>query len=387
MKWRVLYGIITCVIIINLLFMRFTQIRSLEFNKARSIDFIKHDPLYIDSNNDLNELGFPGSGLATDPFIIENLNITSTTNTLIFIKNTNVNLIIRNCVLNALNRSQIGIYLQGVEYCTIENNDISNSKQVIIIESSRINTIHNNVINYIHDQGINLAHSSRNIVRYNAIFNTTLLQGIRLYEAQDNHILFNDVSSCYANGIEITRSFNNTIKNNTLYGNNENGIWLDSSNDQKIEGNIIKNNNENGILLQAQWYGSDQNNFSYNIIEQNKKYAILIESSDKNLFTWNSFINNNLGGSSQANDSGYNNIFELNYWNDWTSPDNDGDGIVDIPYSIDGKTNNSDSYPLVLFKKKTTTDSTSIPSLSPGFSSYLIILGMIMITVITKRKR
>ena len=36
-----------------------------------------------------------------------------------------------------------------------------------------------------------------------------------------------------------------------------------------------------------------------------------------------------------------------NYWNDWTAPDTNADGIVDHPYSIAGASNNTDLHPLV----------------------------------------
>ena len=58
----------------------------------------------------------------------------------------------------------------------------------------------------------------------------------------------------------------------------------------------------------------------------------------------NSFRNNNLGGSSQALDSGFDNTwydyqtFEGNFWNDW----------VVGSYSIDGTANAVDPYPLIV---------------------------------------
>ena len=38
--------------------------------------------------------------------------------------------------------------------------------------------------------------------------------------------------------------------------------------------------------------------------------------------------------------------FIYNYWNDLVGPDVNGDGIVDIPYTIDGAGNNVDSFPM-----------------------------------------
>jgi len=64
----------------------------------------------------------------------------------------------------------------------------------------------------------------------------------------------------------------------------------------------------------------------------------------------NSFINNN-GNSKQAFDdkgkvNNWNNGTLGNYWSDWTSPDKNQDGIVDIPYNISGSTGSKDYHPL-----------------------------------------
>jgi hypothetical protein len=48
-----------------------------------------------------------------------------------------------------------------------------------------------------------------------------------------------------------------------------------------------------------------------------------------------------------AEDDGTGNVFNQNYWDDWTSPDNDYDGIVDAAYPIVGDASNSDPEPLV----------------------------------------
>ncbi len=35
-----------------------------------------------------------------------------------------------------------------------------------------------------------------------------------------------------------------------------------------------------------------------------------------------------------------------NYWHDWSEPDRDGDGIMDNPYLLEGRTQSKDNYPL-----------------------------------------
>jgi hypothetical protein len=87
---------------------------------------------------------------------------------------------------------------------------------------------------------------------------------------------------------------------------------------------------------------------SNNTFYKNSGNVLYISSSTNNTFvSWNDFIDNNLGETSQAYDAGLNNIFNSNYWNDWTSPDGNNDRFVDNPYNIDGSVSNQDPTPLV----------------------------------------
>ena len=44
-------------------------------------------------------------------------------------------------------------------------------------------------------------------------------------------------------------------------------------------------------------------------------------------------------------DNGKLNEFVNNYWDDWTEPDANGDGVVDHAYSIDGEAGSQDTHP------------------------------------------
>ena len=62
------------------------------------------------------------------------------------------------------------------------------------------------------------------------------------------------------------------------------------------------------------------------------------------------FENNLVDNKIQAQDDGSNNVWykdgKGNYWSDWTSPDDDKDGIVDKPYVIAGTAKSLNKYPL-----------------------------------------
>ena len=122
-------------------------------------------------------------------------------------------------------------------------------------------------------------------------------------------------------GFNLYHTDTTAIRNCTIMGNAEEGISLKYSSDNVITGNLIINN-ERGIK------------------------AVL--KSNSNLFHSNIFIYN--FARVQAYDDGlnfWNTTQKGNYWSDLTGPDEDGDGIVDLPYEIDGDAGARDHFPLV----------------------------------------
>ncbi len=71
--------------------------------------------------------------------------------------------------------------------------------------------------------------------------------------------------------------------------------------------------------------------------------------SRENLIYDNNFLDNN-GDGVQATDNGTDNRWNTstggNYWSDWMTPDDNGNGIVDEPYELDGDAGASDLLPL-----------------------------------------
>jgi len=125
-----------------------------------------------------------------------------------------------------------------------------------------------------------------------------------------------------------------------------------------VQHNIIYENQGVGIELSG---GTRNNLIQYNNISNHNNYAIqAFSDSSNNSIMENSFFNNHPGSSSQAYDDGIGNVFLSNFWSDWTSPDNDGDGIVDQPYAIDGSASNNDPMPKAGPKPHTLTGLTII---------------------------
>ena len=188
--------------------------------------------------------------------------------------------------------------------------------------------------------------------------------GIYFYESQ---------SGPYIDNLE------NLIQNNTIQANIHYGIFFEHimafHNSNRVYGNRISDNNVGIYMIMSQ-----ANEISYNDIFNNTGYGIIHEvcigGGELNQFHHNNFISNN-GGSVQAANFGFGTDYwysqadeEGNYWSDYTGPDNDGDGIGDYPYDVDGD-DCQDLYPLM-------EALSSVPTLSQWG---MIVLALLLLAI------
>ncbi|HRR54320.1 MAG TPA: NosD domain-containing protein, partial [Candidatus Methanomethylicus sp.] len=248
-----------------------------------------HDAIAINGNSGFTSANGVVSGTGTDlyPYIIEGWSISDLSSSCITIRNTDAHFIIRDCVLEL---AGIGphITLDNVTNGRIEGNAISNNGNGISLSSSSSNTITNNTF---YSNGIYLSSSSSNVISGNTI-------------------------SCTALGISLSSSSNsNTITNNTVT-NALFDIIIANSNNNVISGNTVTNASSNGIR---------------------------IYSSSDNEVTWNALLNNSINAYDATDSSSW----DFNLYSDYTGPDNNNDGIGDIPYNITGGSR-QDPHPIVL---------------------------------------
>ena len=113
----------------------------------------------------------------------------------------------------------------------------------------------------------------------------------------------------------------NTVRDSSIYG-----IYLNRVNDTELSYNGIYNSGRFGLVLgeNAQNTNVTLNDFSFNLRKFKNPTA------------------------SQSIDNGTNNLFNKNFWNDWVTPDNNGDNYVDYPYQINGTAANQDPLPRAL---------------------------------------
>ena len=271
-----------------------------------------------------------------------------------------------------IDNSCIGNYRFGIDIYNsndnrIINNTCSSSNDYgIYVHYSVGNTISGNIADDNH-HGIRINEADGTVVRNN-LCSSNFLYGISLdapYCSLDNNTIIGSRAGIYIN------DNNNNITNNTCIGN-QHGIHIDAhSTGNNILDNTCSSNTENGLLIERNsdgnvldnniflenLYGiaiddsSDDNRLLNNSFIRNTRYGVDISGNSRNnIIIGNIFIENN-GDGTQASDYCGGTQWDLNgsgnYWSDRTGPDEDKDGVVDVPYNIDGTSNGKDHYPLV----------------------------------------
>lgn len=215
---------------------------------------------WVDFRNDGN---CTGQGTSSDPYIIEDLVIDGGgSGNCIWIENSNVPFIIRNCHCSnsgSLDSWDGGIFLSnthngdiinnncpsnGIGIClynaceniTISGNIVESNAIGINLDGGQDNVVSGNTVNN-NDWGIYLSwYSSYNTISGNTA-NKNILDGIYLdYQCDYNIITENTANRNDRTGIRLYQSDNNEVSGNTLIGNTA------CINERDCSGNTIENN-------------------------------------------------------------------------------------------------------------------------------------------------
>jgi nitrous oxidase accessory protein len=236
---------------------------------------------------------------------------------------------IKNLVLEKL---FFGIYLEKAEDGKVHNNKVigqaiqeHNSGNAIQLWYSKKISIQNNIVQHVRD-GIYLEFSDDCIIKNNVSTNN-LRYGLH-FMFSNNDIYENNEFSNNGAGVAVMFSkkikmYNNVFKEN--WGTASYGVLLKEINDAEIIGNTFE---ENTIGINIE--GSNRIVYKNNDFINNG-WAIKVRGACyTNQFVGNNFLYNSFDISYNSNIN--DNVFDRNYWSNYTGYDLDKNGIGDVPY-------------------------------------------------------
>jgi parallel beta-helix repeat protein len=230
---------------------------------------------------------------------------------------------------NTYPNNVVGIYVKESDHAIVEENTCLDNSKGVMLEDSWYSSVRNNTVTEC-SRGIELMY-----VQYS--------------EIEDNNCSGNDIM-----GLITTESHYDTIEGNDFSGSDY-GIWMTYGDSHSVvRENRLVSNGLYGILIDD----ADENTITNNIVRLSAGYGIYLDNSADNFIYLNIMVQNNGAGNAssaahvQAYDETATNIWNSsegfgNYWRDWTTPDDDRNGIVDVPYVLDGL--GVDDYPLTSF--------------------------------------
>ena len=232
--------------------------------------YTTHTPISINGNSDFtseNGVSNPSAaGTEDDPYIIENWDITAGSAHGIYIQDTDVYFIIRNCEIHdGKGNNKYGIYFYNATNGKIDNATSYNNYYGIYLLGSN-NQISNCDAYNNDDYGIYLVSSSNNQIS-NCGFYSNDERGIYLSDSSINIITNCQVYNNNYYGLLLASSSNNQIINCEIYNHNY-GIYLGDSSNNQIS-NCTVHNNVNGIILCV-----SNNKVHYCNIYENSQYGV-----------------------------------------------------------------------------------------------------------------
>lgn len=312
----------------------------LPFHQVTATDtatYQPHDGIYIVDNGGFNQTKgvVAGNGTASNPYIIEGWEITSSPG--IYIRYTSVFFIIRNVYVHG---AEIGVQFLYVTNGQLVNSTISESNGVSV-ESSNYNVIANNTI-------------SKNAVH-----------GLFVFGSRYLNVTGNIIAENVNSGVDLRSHSNIRFTANKVLRNGSAGIDASSSN-LVFSDNVISQNGGPGIWLE---YNGNINVTGNGFFENSNGIVLTYLTGTVRIFH-NHFVQNWIRPQARSSLTGVN-IWDDgypsggNYWSDYAGSDicsgpdqnacDNADGIGDTAYGLD--INNYDRYPLMQPWGRQDTDS------------------------------
>ena len=187
----------------------------------RVSSYTPHGTISISGNSAFSAQGWPGDGTAESPYIIEGFEIIAQ-GTCIYIFNTNVHFIIRNCILSShTNIITNCIRLSHVSNGVIENCTIFDSYMGLVLVGPRNCLFVNNTFTGCDELGVLVSQTENCTFNNNTIMNSKGY-GFFVQNSENTTFVSNRISDCSRFGFYITSTANCTFVDNTF----ENGGFV-----------------------------------------------------------------------------------------------------------------------------------------------------------------
>ena len=312
-------------------------------------NLIPHDTIWINGDAMFHEQAaleeWPGSGTREDPYLISGYYF-NTWDKPLTIYHSSLYWIFTNNLIDGED-DHGGTWIQNCTNGAIVDNEICNRRFAIAVASGSGINISGNYIHDCWENGIEFMAGMNNALVYNNTIENIGVAGFYSGLSRNSTIANNTVTKCGSYGVALLGVMSNcTITGNSVsFTGNETiggiGMQLMIFDTSNVTFNEITNCTSHGILINT----GNRSSIISNTITNSSGYAIaLFPDANQIVVKFNEFIDN--GFDCQVLDNGTLNEFTHNYYNDWTSPDVNQDGYVDVPYSIDGISSNSDLFPL-----------------------------------------
>jgi parallel beta-helix repeat protein len=379
--------------------------------------YTDHAAIWINGNSDFLVQAvaenWTGDGSEGNPLTITGYRIDDTTTECIKLENVYLHWVISDCLLEGGPPDVTGLSISNVSNGEVSNNIIRDRNIAIsgvlgIVNCSFIgNQLYDNaqnaikVLNGMADCAISGNYLDNNLGNQMWItggFNDSVISdntvqggnnGIRINGCLRSIIQGNTICETVIEPIMLPLAMNVTVSGNTILSPNTNGIMLSGDN-HVISSNNVDNCSGYGIYLASGDFGAVHDNIVSNCTD----YGLRLSATTANTTVEeNVFIDNNAGGC-QVLDDGEDNEFCYNHFNDWVSPDEDLDNVVDEAYCLDGDAENTDLYPLVdpdggipVTTTTGTTDPTGIPMGALPILAIGVVIAVIVVVLVMKQRR
>jgi len=294
-----------------------------------------HDSINITGNADFIGQGWSGDGTPDDPFLIQNLDITSNV-TCIRIADTTAYFIIRDCQLESFWDEDYGlgydaVQLHNVSNSVLENCDIHGSASCIFLVDCNNTEVRGCRLRSISAHGLCGIRLQECRILENNIPQSGM-DGVELMDGNDIDFTDNQISDSHQSGVHFHNLSRCTMADNAVSSCNGHGMFLNKILYSSVFGNSITLNGAYGLYANA-----INSSFVNNTVTENHGYGIDLTGSGNTLY------GNIIGGNgvSNARDRGSNNT-----WDDSVSLGNAWDDYTGFgSYAIEGEAGSIDRYP------------------------------------------